>query len=41
MPPTEDTIDDMKDNFYEELEHVSYKFPKYHMKIMLGISVLM
>jgi hypothetical protein len=25
--PTEEKIDDMKDNFYEELEHVFYKFP--------------
>jgi hypothetical protein len=30
--PTEDKIDDMKDRFYEELEHVFDKFPKYHMK---------
>jgi hypothetical protein len=33
---TEDKIDDMKDRFYEELEHVFDKFPKYHMKILLG-----
>jgi hypothetical protein len=33
--PTEDKIDDVKDSFYEELEHVFDKFPKYHMKIML------
>jgi hypothetical protein len=33
--PTEDTIDDV-DSFYEELEHVFNKFPKYHMKIMSG-----
>jgi hypothetical protein len=26
----------VKDSFYEELEHVFNKFPKYHMKIMLG-----
>jgi hypothetical protein len=25
-----------KDMFYEELEHVFDKFPKYHMKILLG-----
>jgi hypothetical protein len=25
----------VKDNFYEELEHVFDKFPKYHMKILL------
>jgi hypothetical protein len=34
--PTEDKIDDMKDRFYEELEHVFDKFSKYHMKILLG-----
>jgi hypothetical protein len=34
--PTEDKIDDIKDKFYEELEQVFYKFPKYHMKILLG-----
>ena len=28
--------DDSKDYFYEELEHVFYQFPKYHMKIPLG-----
>jgi exonuclease III len=26
----------MKGSFYEELEHVFDKFPKYHMKILLG-----
>jgi hypothetical protein len=26
----------MKDRFYTELEHVFDKFPKYHMKILLG-----
>jgi hypothetical protein len=26
----------MKDSFYEELERVFRKFPKYHMKILLG-----
>jgi hypothetical protein len=31
--PIEDKIDDMKDRFYEELEHVFDKFPKYYMKI--------
>jgi hypothetical protein len=25
----------VKDSFYEELEHVFDKFPKYHMKILL------
>jgi exonuclease III len=34
--PTEDKIEDIKDRFYEELEHVFDKFPKYHMKILLG-----
>jgi hypothetical protein len=26
----------IKDRFYEELEYVFDKFPKYHMKILLG-----
>jgi hypothetical protein len=34
--PTEDKTDDVKDGFYEELEHIFGKFPKYHMKILLG-----
>jgi hypothetical protein len=34
--PTEDKIDDMKDNLCEELEHIFDKFPKYHMKVLLG-----
>jgi hypothetical protein len=29
--PAEDKIDDIKDSFYEELECVFDKFPKYHM----------
>jgi hypothetical protein len=33
---TEDKIDDVKGSFYEELECVFDKFPKYHMKILLG-----
>jgi hypothetical protein len=33
--PTEDKIDDVKDGFHEELEHVFNKFPKYCMKILL------
>jgi hypothetical protein len=33
--PTMDKIDDMKDRFYEELEHVFNNFPKYHMKMLL------
>jgi hypothetical protein len=28
--------DDVKDIFYEELECVFDRFPKYHMKILLG-----
>jgi exonuclease III len=34
--PTEDKTDDVKDTFYEELERVFDKFPKYHMKILSG-----
>jgi hypothetical protein len=34
--PTEDKIDDKKDSFYEELERVFDKFPKYETKILLG-----
>jgi exonuclease III len=34
--PTEDKIDDVKDSFYEELEHIFDKLPKYHKKILLG-----
>jgi exonuclease III len=34
--PTEDKTDDVKGSFYEELEHVCDKFPKYHMTILLG-----
>jgi hypothetical protein len=34
--PTEDKTDDVKDSFYEELECVFDKFPKYHMKILFG-----
>jgi exonuclease III len=34
--PTEDKTVDVKDNFYDELECVLDKFPKYHKKIMLG-----
>jgi hypothetical protein len=33
--PQQNKIYDMKDSFYEELERVFYKFPKYHMKISL------
>jgi hypothetical protein len=34
--PTEDKIGYMKDSFCEELERVFDKFPKHHMKILLG-----
>jgi hypothetical protein len=34
--PTEDKTDDVKDSFYEEVESVFDKFPKYHMKSLLG-----
>jgi hypothetical protein len=34
--PTEDKTDDVKDSFYEEFERVFAKFPKHHMKILLG-----
>jgi hypothetical protein len=34
--PTEDESDDAKDSFYEHLECVFTKFPKYCMKILLG-----
>jgi exonuclease III len=34
--PTKDKIDDIRGRFYEELNHVLDKFPKYHMKILLG-----
>jgi hypothetical protein len=33
---TKDKNDDVKDRFYEELEQIFDKFPKYHMKILLG-----
>jgi hypothetical protein len=32
----DDKTDDMNDRFYDELERVIDKFPKYQMKIMLG-----
>jgi hypothetical protein len=34
--PTKDKTDDVKDSIYEELERVSDKFSKHHMKILLG-----
>jgi hypothetical protein len=33
--PVQDKTDDVKDSFYEELERVFDKFPKYHMNILL------
>jgi hypothetical protein len=36
--PIEDKIDDMKDSFYEELERVFDKFPKYRMTILLHFN---
>jgi hypothetical protein len=33
--PTEDKVDDIKNRFNRELEHVLDRFPKYHMKILL------
>jgi hypothetical protein len=35
--PAEDKINYVKDSFYEELECFFDKFPKYHMKILLGV----
>jgi hypothetical protein len=34
--PCEDTGDDVKDSFYEELGRVFDQFPRYDMKILLG-----
>jgi hypothetical protein len=34
--PTEEKDDDIKDSFHEELEQVFDRFPRYHMKILLG-----
>jgi hypothetical protein len=36
--PTEDKTDDVKGSFYEELERVFDKFPKYHTKILLDFN---
>jgi hypothetical protein len=33
--PTEDKIDDIKERFYEDVEHVFDKLPKYLIKILL------
>jgi hypothetical protein len=34
--PCEDTSDDIKDSFYEEVGRVFDQFPRYDMKILLG-----
>jgi hypothetical protein len=34
--PTEDKIDNVEDNIYEEMEYVFNKFHEYDMKILLG-----
>jgi hypothetical protein len=34
--PTGDKSDDVKDSFYDELERIFDKFPKYHIQILLG-----
>jgi hypothetical protein len=34
--PTEDKMNGMKDRLYKVLERVFHKFPKYHLKIMIG-----
>lgn len=39
MAPAKSETDDMKDSIFDELEHVFDKFPKYpkyHMKVLLG-----
>jgi hypothetical protein len=36
---TEDKIDDVKDSFCDKLERIFDKFPKYHMKMLLGDSL--
>jgi hypothetical protein len=35
LTPYEDTSDDIKDSFYEELGHVFDQFPRYDIKIVL------
>jgi hypothetical protein len=32
--PSEEKSDDSKDSFYEELERVFERYPKYHTKIL-------
>jgi hypothetical protein len=38
LAPTEDKIYDVRNSFYEELEHVFDKVPKFHMKILLDFN---
>jgi hypothetical protein len=38
--PKEDKIDDVKDSFYEELEHVFDKFPKNYIKHSVRTNTL-
>jgi hypothetical protein len=33
---TEDKNYDVKESFFKELERLFHKFPKYHIKILLG-----
>jgi hypothetical protein len=35
--PTQVKNDNMKDSFYEEIEHICDKFPKYHMNILIEV----
>ena len=35
--PSEGKSDELKDSFYEELEQVFDHFPKYHIKMLLGV----
>jgi hypothetical protein len=39
MPQQKEKTDDVKGSFYQELERVFDKFPKYHMKILLDFNV--
>jgi hypothetical protein len=37
--PTNNKSDEMRDSFYNELEHVFHQFPNNHMNILLEISM--
>jgi hypothetical protein len=37
---TYNKIDDMKDSSHEDLARVIYKFPKYHVKILLDFNAI-